>query len=123
LRLFFLEHFGHADFILKKTSPHPTFGSVILRGASPHYLMAGDGPPLVIIQATVSLIIFWLLLMQLMGQRHTAYFFELHGHDQSAPYPNKFESCLVPPTVASFMVQSGMQLLMFYWIIKHLWKF
>jgi pimeloyl-ACP methyl ester carboxylesterase len=42
-----------------------------------------------------------------MGQRFTAYFFELPGHGQSTPYPNKFESRLVPPTVAAFMDAMG----------------
>lgn len=60
-----------------------------------------------IVPATVSLISQWQPLAQFMGQRHTTYFFELPGHGGSSPYPQKFESRLVPPTVAEFMDAMG----------------
>lgn len=37
-----------------------------------------------------------------MGQRFTSYFFELPGHGGSTPYPGKFTSDLIPPTVEEF---------------------
>ncbi len=89
------------------TPPHPTFGTVRLPGTTLHYVKAGSGPPLVIIPATVSLIGQWLPLTQFMGQLYTAYFFELPGHGKSTPYPNHFNSRLLPPTVASFMDSMG----------------
>jgi pimeloyl-ACP methyl ester carboxylesterase len=61
----------------------------------------------VIVPATVSLINQWLPLAQFMGQRFTTYFFELPGHGNSTPYPEKFESHLVPETVKNFMEAMG----------------
>ncbi len=42
-----------------------------------------------------------------MGQRYTTYFFELPGHGESSPYPEKFKSHMVPETVANFMDAMG----------------
>jgi pimeloyl-ACP methyl ester carboxylesterase len=42
-----------------------------------------------------------------MGQRFRTYFFELPGHGRSTPYPEKFESGLVPQTVMEFMDAMG----------------
>lgn len=87
--------------------PPATFGDVSLPGTSLHYVKTGSGPPLVIVPATVSLIRQWLPLAQFMGQRFTSYFFELPGHGGSSPYPQKFESRLVPPTVEAFVNEMG----------------
>jgi pimeloyl-ACP methyl ester carboxylesterase len=70
-------------------------------------MKVGAGPPLVIVPATVSLISQWESLAQFMGQRYTTYFFELPGHGESSPYPEKFKSHLVPETVANFMDAMG----------------
>jgi pimeloyl-ACP methyl ester carboxylesterase len=72
-----------------------------------HYVRAGDGPPLIIVPATVSLIRQWLPLAQFMGQRYTSYFFELPGHGGSTPYPDKFQSRFVPRTVEAFVNNLG----------------
>jgi len=90
---FYKNHINYTEihiFIFMKTPPDPTFGKVKLPGTTLHYVKAGSGPPLVIVPATVSLISQWLPLTQFMGQRFTAYFFELPGHGQSTPYPYKF---------------------------------
>ncbi len=87
--------------------PQATFGDVTLPGTRLHYVKTGSGPPLVIVPATVSLISQWLPLAQFMGQRFTTYFFELPGHGGSTPYPQKFESRLVPGTVEAFVNEMG----------------
>lgn len=88
------------------SSPHPpqaTYGDMTLPGTRLHYVKSGNGPPLVIVPATVSLIRQWQPLAQFMGQRFTSYFFELPGHGGSTPYPEKFKSHLVPKTVEAFV--------------------
>jgi pimeloyl-ACP methyl ester carboxylesterase len=87
--------------------PRATFGDVSLPGTRLHYVRSGSGPPLVIVPATVSLISQWLPLAQFMGQRFTSYFFELPGHGGSTPYPDKFESGLLPATVEAFVNEMG----------------
>ena len=87
--------------------PSATFNHIDLPNTSLHYVKTGTGPPLVIIPATVSLIRQWLPLAQFMGQRFTSYFFEMPGHGDSTPYPEKFESRMVPPTVEAFMTAMG----------------
>ena len=92
---------------VKVQPPQPIFGDVRLPNTRLHYVKAGSGPPLVIVPATVSLIRQWLPLVQFMGQRFTTYFFELPGHGQSTPYPDKFESRYVPETVEAFVNTMG----------------
>lgn len=87
--------------------PQASFGDMQLTNTRLHYVRAGTGPPLIIIPATVSLIRQWLPLTQFMGQRFTSYFFELPGHGGSTPYPEKFRSDFVPPTVESFVNNLG----------------
>ena len=87
--------------------PRGIFGDIKLPNTTLHYVKTGDGPPLVIVPATVSLISQWLPLAQFMGQRFTAYFFELPGHGGSTPYPEKFKSQLVPHTVEAFVNAMG----------------
>ena len=88
-------------------APQTTYGDMDLPNTRLHYVKAGTGPPLIIVPATVSLIRQWLPLTQFMGQRFTSYFFELPGHGGSTPYPDKFRSKLVPPTVESFVNNLG----------------
>jgi pimeloyl-ACP methyl ester carboxylesterase len=87
--------------------PEATFGDVVLPNTRLHYVKAGTGKPLIIVPATVSLIRQWLPLTQFMGQRFTSYFFELPGHGGSTPYPEKFESRLVPKTVEAYVDHLG----------------
>ena len=42
-----------------------------------------------------------------MGQLFTSYFFELPGHGNSTPYPEKFTSDLIPATVEEFVDHPG----------------
>ena len=87
--------------------PRATFGDIELPNTRLHYVKTGTGPPLVIVPATVSLISQWLPLAQFMGQRFTSYFFELPGHGGSTPYPENFESRMVPYTVEAFVDALG----------------
>lgn len=84
------------------TPPPAVLGDIDLGTTRLHYVVSGSGPPLIIVPATVSLIRQWMPLAQFMGQYFTSYFFELPGHGGSSPYPGKFESRLVPGTVAAF---------------------
>ena len=88
-------------------APEAAFRDVTLPNTRLHYVKAGTGKPLIIVPATVSLIRQWLPLTQFMGQRFTSYFFELPGHGGSTPYPEKFESRLVPETVEGFVDHLG----------------
>lgn len=89
------------------TAPPATYGDMALPNTRLHYVKAGSGAPLIIVPATVSLIRQWLPLTQFMGQRFTSYFFELPGHGGSTPYPEKFQSHLVPQTVRQFADELG----------------
>lgn len=98
-------HIPGASFVLEP--PIPVYGQVQLPRTRLHYVRAGAGPPLVIVPATISRVEHWISLVQFMGQRFTTYFFELPGHGNSSPYPQKFSSKLVPATVAAFMEKQG----------------
>lgn len=72
-----------------------------------HCIKCGDGPPLIIVPATVSKIENWRALAQFMGQRFTVYFFELPGHGQSTPFQEPFSSALVAETVEDLIDHLG----------------
>lgn len=87
--------------------PEAVLGFCDLPGTRLHYATSGSGSPLVIMPATVSLIRQWLPLVQFMGLRFKSHFFELPGHGSSSPYPQKFNSLLVPKTVEDFVNHLG----------------
>jgi pimeloyl-ACP methyl ester carboxylesterase len=96
------------EYSVKTAAPPPAiYRDMELHNTRLHYVKAGMGPPLIIVPATVSLIRQWLPLTQFMGQRFTSYFFELPGHGGSTPYPEKFQSDFVPPTVEAFVDKLG----------------
>jgi pimeloyl-ACP methyl ester carboxylesterase len=64
-----------------------------------YYARCGQGPPLVIVPATISRIRDWLPLIRFMGQKFTTLFFELPGHGGSTAFPGSFSSRLVGQTV------------------------
>lgn len=64
-----------------------------------HYVKCGDGPPLIMVPATISRVDNWLPLLQYMGKYFTTYFFELPGHGQSTPFANTFSTHKVAETV------------------------
>ncbi len=67
------------------------------------YAKCGEGPPVIIVPATISWIEDWIPMIQMMGTKFTAYFFELPGHGKSNAFSEKFSSELVAETVESFV--------------------
>ncbi len=64
---------------------------------------AGDGPPMVMVPATISRIENWRSLAQFMAQHFRVYFFELPGHGKSSPFPEPFSTRLVAETVEALI--------------------
>jgi pimeloyl-ACP methyl ester carboxylesterase len=63
-----------------------------LPGTRLRYAECGDGPPIIIVPATVSLIEDWTPMIQFIGQRYRTYFFEMPGHGGSTPLAEGFSS-------------------------------
>lgn len=61
--------------------------------------VAGDGPPLIMLPATISLIEDWDELIRFAGLRYTAHFFELPGHGGSSPLSSPYRSELIADSV------------------------
>ncbi|MDZ7586190.1 MAG: alpha/beta hydrolase, partial [Patescibacteria group bacterium] len=80
-----------------------TYHNVSLPLTRLHYLHCGQGEPLIMVPATISEINSWLPLAQFMGQRFSAYFFELPGHGQSTPFKQGFSSDLVAQSVEHWL--------------------
>ncbi len=59
----------------------------------------GDGPPVIVVPATISLIDDWDALIRFVGQRYRVYFFEMPGYGGSEPFAGRFSSALVAQTV------------------------
>ena len=72
-----------------------------------HYATVGNGPPLIMVPATVSHLDRWKALTQFMGQRFTAHFFELPGHGASSAFDEPFNSHLVAETIEHFVDALG----------------
>jgi len=61
--------------------------------------IAGDGPPVIMVPATISLIEDWSSLIQFIGKRFTAHFFELPGHGGSTPFADGYSAERVAETI------------------------
>lgn len=61
--------------------------------------VAGQGTPVIMVPATISLIEDWSTLIQFIGQRYTAYFFELPGHGGSTPFEGGYSADKVAETI------------------------
>ena len=95
-----LEDFALEDSILQ---PAPiSIYSAKLPKTTLRYAKCGNGPPLIILPATISRIKDWSSMIEAMGTKFTAYFFELPGHGGSSAYEENFSSDLVSETVKSF---------------------
>ena len=68
-----------------------------------HVLEVGEGPPLIIVPATISECRDWIPLARFMGQWFHVYFFELPGHGESTPFQKPFTTDLVVDTVAQLV--------------------
>lgn len=64
-----------------------------------HVLEAGDGPPLIIVPATISECKDWIPLTRFMARWFHVYFFELPGHGESTPFREPFSTNLVAEAV------------------------
>jgi pimeloyl-ACP methyl ester carboxylesterase len=84
-------------------TPRVSYHHMQLPKTNLHFIMCGDGPPLIMVPATISKIENWLALAQFMGQRFTVYFFELPGHGKSTPFPEAFSSELAAETMEAFI--------------------
>lgn len=69
-----------------------TIHTAELTGTRLRYAECGEGPPLIIVPATVSLIEDWTPMVQFIGQRYHAHFFEMPGHGGSSPLADGFTS-------------------------------
>jgi hypothetical protein len=72
-----------------------------------HYVICGEGPPLIMVPATMSKISNWLPLAQFMGQRFTVHFFELPGHGKSTPFQTEYTSKKVAESLGDFIDSFG----------------
>ena len=66
------------------------------------YAKCGEGPPVIMVPATISWIEDWIPMIQMMGTRFTVYFFELPGHGKSSAFAENFISELVAESVEAF---------------------
>ncbi len=91
-------------------NPPPTSEHFIkLPQCTLRYMKTGDGPPLIMVPATLSRLEDWYPLAQFMGLRFTAHFFELPGHGQSTAFDEPFTSQRVAETVESLMDELGFE--------------
>lgn len=75
------------------TEPLPvTIHQAELPSTSLRYAECGDGPSLIIVPATISLIEDWTPMVQFVAQCYRTYFFEMPGHGGSAPLEEGFTS-------------------------------
>lgn len=72
--------------------PPVTVRDAELPGTRLRYAECGDGPPMIIVPATVSLIVDWTPMIQFVGQHYRTYFFEMPGHGGSTPLEEGFSS-------------------------------
>jgi len=72
-----------------------------------HVLEAGKGEPLIMVPATISELNEWRTLAQFMAQWFHVYFFELPGHGQSEPFPERFSSQKVAELVSQLADKLG----------------
>ncbi|MBS3956377.1 MAG: alpha/beta hydrolase [Clostridiales bacterium] len=69
--------------------------------------IAGDGPPLIMLPATISLIEDWEALIRFVGQSYSAHFFELPGHGGSSPLDSPYRSELIAESVVDLADKLG----------------
>lgn len=72
-----------------------------------HYITGGDGPPLVMVPATISAISDYVGLVKFMAQRYRVYFFELPGHGLSSPFEARFSSEQVARSIGDLLDAEG----------------
>lgn len=78
-----------------------------LASTSLRYAECGDGPPLIIVPATISLIEDWTPMIQFVAQRYRTYFFEMPGHGGSAPLQDGFSSARLADVIGQLADHVG----------------
>jgi pimeloyl-ACP methyl ester carboxylesterase len=78
-----------------------------LSATSLRYAACGDGPPLIIVPATISLIEDWTPMIQFVGQRYRTYFFEMPGHGSSTPLAEGYSSERIAQVIAGLADHVG----------------
>ncbi|MDY0019397.1 MAG: alpha/beta hydrolase [Anaerolineae bacterium] len=73
-----------------------------------HYVEVGEGPPLIIVPATMSDLSYWYGLIQFAAQRFHVFFFELPGHGQSTPLPH-YSSQQVAQVIGDWLDALGLE--------------
>ena len=68
------------------------FDTIGLPLANIQYMKYGKGAPLIIFPATISRLENWTNILKFMGQKYSAYFFELPGHGKSSKFSKPFKS-------------------------------
>ena len=73
------------------------------------YAACGDGPPLIIVPATISLIEDWTPMIEFVGQHYRAYFFEMPGHGGSSPLVEGFSSVRLAGVIGDLADHLGIE--------------
>lgn len=87
--------------------PAVTIREASLPGTTLRYAECGDGPPLIIVPATVSLIEDWTPMIQFTGQHYRAHFFEMPGHGGSTPLEEGFSSARLSQVISDLADHIG----------------
>lgn len=89
--------------------PAETYHRIELPLTTLHYAECGEGEPLIMVPATISLIEDWLPYVHFVGQRFHTHFFELPGHGGSTAFEEPFSSDLVAEAVEQFADSLGFE--------------
>ena len=93
-------------------TPHPSgepiYGSADLPRTTLRYVRSGEGPPMIMVPATISEIEDWLEVVRFLGQKYTTYFFEMPGYGGSTPFEEPFRRDLVAQSVGHLADHLGL---------------
>lgn len=89
--------------------PPVTLHQADLASTSLRYAACGDGSPLIIVPATISLIEDWTPMIQFVGQHYRTYFFEMPGHGGSSPLEEGFSSTRLAGVIGEFADHLGVE--------------
>ncbi len=85
--------------IVERDAPQLRTRRITLPSTTLNVGEAGEGEPVIIVPATISLVEDWAPLVRFVGLRYRALIFELPGHGRSEPYPDGYTSGKVAGTV------------------------
>lgn len=87
--------------------PPLTTRDIELPGTRLRIAECGEGDPIIIVPATVSLIEDWTPMIQFIGQHYRAYFFEMPGHGGSTAIPEGFSSARLAQVIGDLADSLG----------------